>query len=79
MSHEQRSSLTYMANQIADNLRHGASEDVAIEQIYRHIEKFWARPMKRRIIADLGEVSEELNPLARRAIERLAAKRYKLS
>lgn len=74
MASEQRSSLTYMANQIADNLRHGASEEAAVEQIHHHMEKFWARPMKRRIVADLDTIAAELDPLARRAVERLAAK-----
>ncbi|WP_444678704.1 formate dehydrogenase subunit delta [Halomonas sp. E19] len=64
--------LVRMANQIAANLSGGRDEEEAVASICNHLEKFWARPMKRRLIASLAEENTQLEPLARRAAQRLA-------
>nr|WP_298249441.1 formate dehydrogenase subunit delta [uncultured Halomonas sp.] len=61
-----------MVNQIAINLAPGRDKQTAIEDVCLHLEKFWARPMKRRLIASLEHTRHELDPLARSAIQRLA-------
>ncbi|HSH47891.1 MAG TPA: formate dehydrogenase subunit delta [Halomonas sp.] len=66
----QRKNLIRMANQIAENLRHGRSDDQAVEETSTHLEKFWARSMKTNIIASLND--SDLDPLARQAVEQLA-------
>jgi formate dehydrogenase subunit delta len=61
-----------MANQIAENLQHGAgSETDAAEQVANHIRRFWARSMKAGISEYLREDGSELSPLAREAVSRL--------
>lgn len=64
--------LVRMVNQIAANLGGGRDEEEAVANICRHLETFWARPMKRRLIASLEAGTPELEPLARRAAQRLA-------
>lgn len=64
--------LVRMANQIAANLGGGRDEDEAVAGICRHLETFWARPMKRRLVACLEHEGSELVPLARRAARQLA-------
>ncbi|MDI5984298.1 formate dehydrogenase subunit delta [Halomonas sp. M4R5S39] len=66
--------LVRMANQIAANLSGGRREDEAVAGICHHLETFWARPMKRRLIACLEEENTELVPLARRAARQLAVR-----
>lgn len=64
--------LVRMANQIAANLGGGRDEAQAAAAICHHLETFWARPMKRRLITSLTEENTELLPLARCAVQRLA-------
>ena len=66
----QLDSLIRMANQIAANNTHRG--DTAAEYVQTHLKKFWARSMKRQIIAYLQQDGSELLPLARQAVERLA-------
>lgn len=72
----QHKTLIRMANQIAENLRHGRSDDQAVEETVTHLEKFWAHSMKANIIESLSEHTSDsesgLDPLARQAVERLA-------
>lgn len=63
--------LVHMVNQIAANLGGGRNEEEAVASICHHLETFWARPMKRRLIACLEEENIELVPLARNAIRKL--------
>lgn len=73
MSHDQGETLVHMVNQIAANLAHGRDATTAAEGVCTHLEKFWARAMKRRIVACLDEPDAGgLEPLARQAVERLA-------
>ena len=69
MSNDQLNHLIKMINQIADNA--GAGDDVAA--VANHIKRFWARPMKLRIIEHLGQGGEGLNPVAKQAVEQIAA------
>lgn len=67
----QRKNLIRMVNQIAENLRHGRSDEVAMEEASSHLEKFWARSMKANIIECLNDSESGLDPLARQAVEQL--------
>jgi formate dehydrogenase subunit delta len=68
--------LIYMANQIgkffAAQGRH--DENLAVAGIETHLRKFWDPRMRREIVARVraGE-APALDPLPRRAVERLAA------
>jgi formate dehydrogenase subunit delta len=66
--------LVMMANQIAKNLRVQGDER-AIPAIADHIARFWDPRMRARIIAHLAAGAADLDPLARAAVERLAAGR----
>ncbi len=66
----QLDSLIRMVNQIAANNTHRG--DTAAEYVHTHLKKFWARSMKRQIIAYLQQDGSELLPLARQAVELLA-------
>lgn len=72
MSHDQGQTLVHMVNQIATNLSGGRETADAAEGVCTHLEKFWARPMKQRIVACLDEPDSGLEPLARQAVTRLA-------
>lgn len=61
--------LTYMANQIARNLA-PQGEAQATELTYQHLRDFWDPRMKTAI---LGGDRSGLLPIARAAVERLAA------
>ncbi|MBZ5487687.1 formate dehydrogenase subunit delta [Halomonas aquamarina] len=61
-----------MTNQIATNLGCGRDEDAAAAAICRHLETFWARPMKQRLVASLAQDDAGLSPLAHRAATLLA-------
>lgn len=73
MTHSQLDSLIHMANQIAVNHRHHGSDDQAAAEVASHLRKFWARSMKRQIVDYLHADGSQLDPVARLAIERLAA------
>ncbi|UQI40420.1 formate dehydrogenase subunit delta [Vreelandella venusta] len=79
MSTHNDKNLIHMINQIAVNLRGGHDEETAAAAICQHLETFWARPMKQRLVASLEREDGELSPLARRAAlllaERLLAER----
>lgn len=60
--------LTYMANQIARNL--APQGEIATELTYQHLKDFWDPRMKAGILAS---DRAGLDPIARAAVERLAA------
>ena len=68
--------LVYMANQIGKFFAAQDRDDdsAAVEGIATHLKKFWDPRMRKEIVAKLaaGE-AEGLDPLPRRAVERLAA------
>ncbi|MFG6178001.1 formate dehydrogenase subunit delta [Halomonas sp. THAF12] len=72
MSHDQGQTLVHMVNQIAANLSGGRETAETVEGVCTHLEKFWARAMKQRIVASLDEPDSGLSPLARQAVARLA-------
>lgn len=64
--------LITMANQIARNLA-VQGEDRAIAATTDHIKRFWNTRMREAILqADLA--AEEVHPIARKALERLATR-----
>lgn len=75
MSHDQGQTLVNMVNQIAANLSGGRETAETVEGVCSHLEKFWARAMKQRIVACLDEPDCGLEPLARQAVARLAERR----
>ncbi|WIX33051.1 formate dehydrogenase subunit delta [Salinicola sp. JS01] len=66
-------SLIKMINQISLNNRHHGDDAQAAEQVATHLKKFWARPMKRDIIAYADEDGSQLDPVSKLAVERLKA------
>jgi formate dehydrogenase subunit delta len=76
MSSHNDTNLIHMTNQIAANLGGGRDEETAAAATCRHLETFWARSMKQRLVATLECEDAEFSPLARRAVtlleERLA-------
>ncbi|MBS3669597.1 formate dehydrogenase subunit delta [Vreelandella boliviensis] len=79
MSSHQDTQLIQMTNQIAANLGGGRDEETAAAATCRHLETFWARSMKHRLVATLEREDSALSPLAKRAVTLLAerlAKRH---
>ncbi|QEM82310.1 formate dehydrogenase subunit delta [Halomonas binhaiensis] len=74
MSHNQDDTLIRMVNQIATNLSGASDEDQVVQGIRRHLESFWARSMKQRLVACLDRDDTELSPLAQRAVVELAGR-----
>ncbi len=64
--------LAYMANQISKFFA-SQGHAVAVAGTADHIEKFWDPRMRTAIFAHLEEGGAGLDPIAREAIERLAA------
>ncbi|KXF80748.1 formate dehydrogenase subunit delta [Enterovibrio coralii] len=59
-----------MANQIADNLEHGRSDEESVAEVASHIRRFWSRDMKESLFDAVGE--GELNSIAEQAANQLA-------
>lgn len=74
MSNNNDANLVRMTNQIATNLGNGRDEEAAATAICRHLETFWARSMKQRLVASLALEGVEFSPLARRAATLLATR-----
>lgn len=64
--------LVMMANQIGKFFVYQGSEDVAVDGIADHIKKFWDPRMRVAAFALLHEDGAGLDPLPRRALEKLA-------
>ncbi len=73
MSHEKLDKLVYMANQIG---RFFASQgpERAIPGIADHLQKFWDPRMRADILRHLDAGGEGLDPLVRKAVEKLRPK-----
>lgn len=69
--------LVRMANQIGIFFAHqgqGPDADAkAVMAIAKHLDDFWDPRMRAAIVAHLGAGGEGLDPLVKRAVERLAA------
>ncbi|RXJ72094.1 hypothetical protein CS022_17640 [Veronia nyctiphanis] len=63
--------IYYMANQIADNICQGDSQDDTVAFVASHIRRFWSRDMKASLL-EASEHSNGLNPIAKLAAELLA-------
>jgi formate dehydrogenase subunit delta len=74
MSHDPSSpkKLIYMANQIGKFFA-AQKRDEAVAGITNHLAKFWAPPMRRKIVWHLDQGGEGLDPLVKEAVERLRA------
>ncbi|GAA0685731.1 formate dehydrogenase subunit delta [Vreelandella titanicae] len=72
MSSHHDNQLIHMTNQIAANLGGGRDEETAAAATCRHLETFWARSMKHRLVATLEREDAPLSPLAKRAVILLA-------
>ena len=72
MSSNHEMQLVNMTNQIATNLGGGRDEEAAAAATCRHLETFWARSMKQRLVATLAHGDNGLTPLAKRAVSLLA-------
>jgi formate dehydrogenase subunit delta len=70
MSHDEK--LVYMANQIAKYFASQGLEQ-AVSGTADHIKKFWDPRMRAAIFAHLETGGAGLDPVARRAVEDLAA------
>ncbi|MGE4533089.1 formate dehydrogenase subunit delta [Halomonas sp.] len=77
MSQDLDAQLVRMINQITVNLNNGKNKEEAIVSICQHLERFWARPMKRRMVEILVSDSDRLEPLARDAVQRFTEREAK--
>ena len=66
-------SLVTMANQIADFFVSAADVDAAPQEIAAHITRFWAPPMRARLIAHAAAGGAGLSPAALAAARKLQA------
>jgi len=62
--------LVTMANQIAHAFRL-KGEERAVADTLDHIQKFWEPRMRREILAVLAAGGDGLEPIARKAVERI--------
>ncbi|HEY8538234.1 MAG TPA: formate dehydrogenase subunit delta [Steroidobacteraceae bacterium] len=66
--------LVTMANEIAAFFEGASdSEKEAAENVAAHLRRFWAPQMRKKIVEHVSEGGEGLAPVARAAIELLAA------
>ncbi|MFT4520146.1 MAG: formate dehydrogenase subunit delta [Halioglobus sp.] len=72
MSSAELDHLIKMINQIADNIAIGDSEAVTAPKVTDHVIRFWARPMKEKIIDYAASGGEQLNAVAKLAVSQLA-------
>jgi len=63
--------LVYMANQIGKFFA-GQGEEKAVPLIADHLEKFWDPRMRAAIVAHLDAGGNGLDPLTRKAINKLS-------
>nr|WP_281494759.1 formate dehydrogenase subunit delta [Marinobacter sp. S6332] len=61
-----------MLDQIIANNRHHGDEDKVTDVAADHLHKFWARSMKKQVIAYANENPEALSELPRMTIGKLA-------
>jgi formate dehydrogenase subunit delta len=72
MSHDTQDKLVYMANQIATFFA-SQGQDKAVAGTADHIRKFWDPRMRAQIFVHLKTGGAGLDPVARQAVEKLAA------
>ena len=62
--------LVYMANQISKFFR-SQGEEAAVTSTAEHLKKFWDPRMRASILQYLADSGDGLDPIARRAVEKL--------
>lgn len=65
--------LIKMINQISENIACSESDASRVSAIAAHVEKFWARSMKKKILAYADADGSMLNPLSKKAVQKLTA------
>jgi formate dehydrogenase subunit delta len=71
MSATELDHLIKMINQIADNIAIGDDDTLTAPQVTNHLNKFWARTMKEKIIAYAASDGDQLNSVAKIAVSQL--------
>ena len=66
--------LIKMANQIAQNIGIGASEEETIDKVENHITLFWAPPMRKKICDYIETGANDLHPFATKALLKIRDK-----
>jgi formate dehydrogenase subunit delta len=66
--------LIKMANQIAQNIGIGASEEEIIDKVENHIRLFWAPPMRKKICDYIETDGSDLHPFACKALLKIKGK-----
>ncbi|MBM6550888.1 formate dehydrogenase subunit delta [Marinomonas ostreistagni] len=74
MFHTEEESIVTMINHIAQNNVSAGSESEVADIVENHITKFWSRRMKKILAEQLANGTEEFEPAAKLAAERLSAK-----
>jgi formate dehydrogenase subunit delta len=64
--------LVRMVNQICDFFD-AYPEDEAVAGVEEHLRKFWDPSMRAQLLGARSQLAQRLKPLARRALEQLAA------
>ena len=68
----QHDDLVRMVNQICDFFD-AYPEDEAVAGVKEHLQKFWDPSMRAQLLGARHQLAQRLKPLARRALEQLAA------
>lgn len=64
--------LIEMANDIGNYFKAEPDHDEAVHSVYDHLRKYWESRMQRKIVEYINQHGdEELQPLAREAVQRL--------
>jgi|TARA_B110000902_G_scaffold252761_1_gene314588 formate dehydrogenase subunit delta len=63
--------LIKMINQIADNIAIGDEELIIAAKVTKHLQLFWAPPMKKKIINYAANDGAQLNAVAKLAVSQL--------
>ena len=71
MSTTELDHLIKMVNQIADNIAIGEDEALTAPKVVDHLNRFWARPMKNKIIGYAAVEGKRLNNVAKLAVSNL--------
>lgn len=71
MSTTELDHLIKMVNQIADNIAIGEDEASTAPKVVDHLNRFWARPMKDKIIDYAAADGKKLNKVAKLAVQKL--------
>lgn len=68
---DQTETLVKMINQIAENTPNYGDSDAVADSVAAHLRKFWAKPMKVKLISHWIDGGKGLNEIAKSAVSRL--------